>query len=66
MGDVALPPSLGPREGMGEVAFSDFVPLCWGFLRMQGSRSIPAVFCAPEKAGVRQPVLILFPYVWNP
>ena len=23
---------LGPREGRGEVATSDFVPLCWGLL----------------------------------
>ena len=26
----------GPREGRGEVATSDFVPLCWGCLRTQG------------------------------
>ena len=25
-GDVAVPPSLGPREGKGEAANSDFVP----------------------------------------
>ena len=25
-------PLLGPREGRGEVATSDFVPLCWGTL----------------------------------
>ena len=51
---------------MGKVAFSDFFPLCWGFLIMQGSRSISAVFCAPKKAGVRQPLLIFLPYGGDP
>ena len=32
-GDVALPPSSGPREGRGEVATSDFVPLCRAVLK---------------------------------
>ena len=31
-GDIAL--LLGPREGRGEAATSDFVPLCWGSPKM--------------------------------
>ena len=32
---------------------------------MQGGHSISALFWAPEKAGVRQPILILSPFVWG-
>ena len=35
--------------------------LLLGTPRMQGLRSIPAHLWAPEKAGVRQPILILSP-----
>ena len=57
-GYVAFPPIFGPREGRGEAANSDFVPLL-GTLRMQGLCRISAHLWAPEKAGVRQPILIL-------
>ena len=33
---------------------------------MQGLRSTSALFWAPDKAGVRQPILILSPFVWGP
>ena len=33
---------------------------------MQGLSSTSALFWAPEKAGVRQPFLILSPFVWGP
>ena len=41
-----------PREGMGDVATSDFVPFYWGPLTRQGLRSQSPHFWAPEKAGV--------------
>ena len=52
---------LGPREGRGEAANSDFGPAlgvedpqeCRGYV------PIPPFFWAPGKAGVRQPILIL-------
>ena len=43
-------PLLGPREGTGEAATFDFIPLCLGI---------------PEKARVKQPLLILSPFVWG-
>ena len=48
-------PLLGPREGMGEVATSDFFLCSWGWgpPRMHWLRRNSALFCAPEKAGVR-------------
>ena len=36
-------------------------PFVWGPPRMQGLRSISALFWAPEKVGVWQPLLILSP-----
>ena len=33
---------------------------------MQGLRGVSALFRAPEKAGVRQPILILSPFDWGP
>ena len=33
---------------------------------MQGLRSASTLLWAPEKAGVRQPILILSPFVWGP
>ena len=39
------------------------IPPFWGSPRKQGLRSNSALFWAPEKAWVRQPLLILFPTV---
>ena len=33
---------------------------------MQGLHCTSALFWAPEKAWVRQPILILSPFVWGP
>ena len=40
-------------------------PFVWESPRMQGWRSISALFWAPEKAGVRLPLLILSFFVWG-
>ena len=75
-GYVAIPPLVGPREGRGEGATFDFItssggprecngyvaiPPTYGPPRMQGLQSNSAHLWAPEKAGVRQPLLIFTP-----
>ena len=55
-----------PREGRGEVAISNFVPF---FVDPRECRDYPALppTCGPlEKAGVRQPLLILSPCLGTP
>ena len=59
---LQLRPFLGPQEGMGEVATSDFLPaLGVGTPRMQGLHINSALFWPPEKVGVRQPLLTFSP-----
>ena len=55
-----LCPFVGPQEGKGEAGISDFVPL--GFLGIPESVGLganSAIFCTPEKEGVRQLILFL-------
>ena len=61
-------PLLGPRERRGEVALSDFFPALGAGdpQRTQGLRSVSALFQAPERARVRQPILILYPCLGTP
>ena len=53
-------PLLGLREGKDKIATSDFVPLVEDPRECKGCVAI-VLFLAPEKAGVRQPLLILSP-----
>ena len=57
---------MGTREGRGEAATSGCVPLFGDPPRMQGLCSTSAHLWAPEKAGVRQPLLILSPCLGIP
>ena len=56
---------LGPREGKGGAA-NFFGPLCWGPPGMQGLCTFSALFWAPKKVGIRQPILILSPFLGTP
>ena len=44
-------PLLGPREGMGEVANSDCVPLSWGSRDCKGYVGIPPSFGPSRRQG---------------
>ena len=64
-GDIAFLPFFWPQEGKGEALGSVFVPLCSGSLRMQGCRSISALFWAPREGKGEPTTYDFVPLCWG-
>ena len=45
------PPILGPREGKGDEAISNFVPFSWGPPEGRGYVANPHIFWPPRRQG---------------